>query len=505
MASVPVRVRFAPSPTGYLHVGGARTALFNWLFARRHHGVFILRIEDTDRTRYQEDALEDLMAMLRWLGLDWDEGPDVGGPYGPYFQSQRLHIYQEYAEKLVREGHAYYCYCSPERLEAMREEQRRRGEPPGYDRHCRYLTAKRRAEYEAQGIKPVIRLAVPLEGQTSFTDVIRGTITVDNSSLDDLVLLKSDGYPTYHLANVIDDHLMRISHIMRADEWLPSVPKHVLLYQAFGWEPPAFAHLPVILDPSGQGKMSKRRQRVGDKEHYVLVREFKEAGYLPEAMFNFLTLVGWSLDDKTQIMSKELAIQHFDLDRINKAPAAFSYEKLEWMNGYYIRQLPPDELAERLVPFLARGLDMSEEEIRRRPETRLLAPLVQERIKLLSEAVEMIDFAYREQLDYPAEQLIGEKMSAEASLEALKRARQVTAELETFDAPAVEAALRPLVDELGVKARQLFGIIRIAITGKPVSPPLFESMAILGKERCLRRLDAAIERLGRLAGPTPSS
>ncbi|MGQ9667707.1 MAG: glutamate--tRNA ligase, partial [Anaerolineae bacterium] len=399
MASVPVRVRFAPSPTGYLHVGGARTALFNWLFARRHHGVFILRIEDTDRTRYQEDALEDLMAMLRWLGLDWDEGPDVGGPYGPYFQSQRLHIYQEYAEKLVREGHAYYCYCSPERLEAMREEQRRRGEPPGYDRHCRYLTAKRRAEYEAQGIKPVIRLAVPLEGQTSFTDVIRGTITVDNSSLDDLVLLKSDGYPTYHLANVIDDHLMRISHIMRADEWLPSVPKHVLLYQAFGWEPPAFAHLPVILDPSGQGKMSKRRQRVGDKEHYVLVREFKEAGYLPEAMFNFLTLVGWSLDDKTQIMSKELAIQHFDLDRINKAPAAFSYEKLEWMNGYYIRQLPPDELAERLVPFLARGLDMSEEEIRRRPDTRLLAPLVQERIKLLSEAVEMIDFAYREQLD----------------------------------------------------------------------------------------------------------
>lgn len=500
MSSVPVRVRFAPSPTGYLHVGGARTALFNWLFARRHHGVFILRIEDTDRARYQEDALEDLMAMLRWLGLDWDEGPDVGGPYGPYFQSQRLHIYQEYAEALVREGHAYYCYCSSERLEAMREEQRRRGEPPGYDRHCRYLTAKQRADYEAQGIQPVIRLAVPLEGQTSFTDVIRGTITVDNSSLDDLILLKSDGYPTYHLANVIDDHLMRISHIMRADEWLPSVPKHILLYQAFGWEPPAFAHLPVILDPSGQGKMSKRRQRVGDKEHYVLVREFKEAGYLPEAMFNFLTLVGWSLDDKTQIMPKELAVQHFDLDRINKAPAAFSYEKLEWMNGYYIRQLPPDELAERLVPFLARGLGMNEEEIRRRPETRLLAPLVQERIKLLSEAVGMVDFAYREQLDYPAEQLIGEKMSAEASLEALKRVRQVTASLETFDAPAIEAALRPLVDALNVKARQLFGIVRIAITGKPVSPPLFESMAILGKERCLRRLDAAIERLGRLVG-----
>ncbi|HID86769.1 MAG TPA: glutamate--tRNA ligase, partial [Anaerolineae bacterium] len=241
-----VRVRFAPSPTGYLHVGGARTALFNWLFARHHNGVFILRIEDTDRTRYREDALDDIMEGLRWLGLEWDEGPEVGGDYGPYFQSQRLDIYQEYARKLVESGHAYYCYCSPERLAQLREEQRRRGEPAlGYDRHCRYLTAKQRADYEAQGIVPVVRLKVPLEGQTSFHDVLHGDITVDNASLDDLVLLKSDGYPTYHLANVVDDHLMEISHIMRADEWLPSVPKHVLMYRAFGWEPPVFAHLPI--------------------------------------------------------------------------------------------------------------------------------------------------------------------------------------------------------------------------------------------------------------------
>lgn len=495
-----VRVRFAPSPTGYLHVGGARTALFNWLFARRHNGVFILRIEDTDRTRYQEDALDDLMSMLRWLGLDWDEGPEVGGDYGPYFQSQRLPLYHDYARKLVHEGHAYYCYCTPERLDALREEQRKRGEPPGYDRHCRNLTATQRAEYEAQGIEPVIRLKVPLEGQTSFTDVIRGTITVDNSSLDDLVLLKSDGYPTYHLANVIDDHLMEISHILRADEWLPSVPKHVLLYRAFGWDVPVFAHLPIILDPSGKGKMSKRKKRAGEKEHYVLVHEFKAAGYLPEALFNFLTLVGWSLDDKTQILTREMAIQHFDLDRINKAPAAFSYEKLEWMNGYYIRQLSPQELAERLVPFLAEGLGLSEEEVRRRPETLQLVPLIQERIKTLAEAVDMVDFAYRDSLEYDPALLVGEKMSAEDSLSALRRAGEVLAGLETFDVESVEGALRRLSEELGLKPRQFLGIVRVAVTGKTISPPLFESIVVLGKERTLRRLDDAVEKLRALMG-----
>ncbi len=479
-----VRVRFAPSPTGYLHVGGARTALFNWLFARHHNGVFILRIEDTDRTRFVPEALEDIMESLRWLGLEWDEGPEVGGDYGPYFQSQRLDIYQKYAKQLVDSGHAYYCYCSPERLARVREEQRRRGEPDvGYDRHCRYLTAKERAEYEAQGIVPVVRLKVPLEGQTSFHDVLHGDITVDNAKLDDLVLLKSDGYPTYHLANVVDDHLMGISHVMRADEWLPSVPKHVLLYQAFGWDIPIYAHLPVILAPTGKGKLSKRHGGVA-------VHEFREEGYLPEAMVNFLARVGWAYDDKTEFFTRQELIEKFSLEGVSKSPAAFSYDKLEWMNGVYIRMLPPDELARQLMPFLERaGLTAD------LPTVRRLVPLIQERLKKLSEVVEWVDFVFVDQLNYDPALLVGKKMTAEESLAALRKARETLAALPDFEEETLEKALRALVKELGLKAGQLFGILRGAVTGKKVAPPLFGTLSILGQERALKRIDQALEVL----------
>ena len=479
-----VRVRFAPSPTGYLHVGGARTALFNWLFARHHNGVFILRIEDTDRTRFIPEALEDIMESLRWLGLEWDEGPEVGGDYGPYFQSQRLDIYQKYAKQLVDSGHAYYCYCSPERLARVREEQRRRGEPSvGYDRHCRYLTARQRADYEAQGIVPVVRLKVPLEGQTSFHDVLHGDTTVDNATLDDLVLLKSDGYPTYHLANVVDDHLMEISHIMRADEWLPSVPKHVLLYQAFGWEIPIYAHLPVILAPSGKGKLSKRHGGVA-------VREFREEGYLLEAMVNFLARVGWAYDDKTEFFTRQELIEKFSLEGVSKSPAAFSYDKLEWMNGVYIRMLPPDDLAQRLMPFLKRaGLAAD------LPTMRRLVPLIQERLKKLSEVVEWVDFVFVDQLNYDPSLLVGKKMTAEESLVALRKARETLAALPDFEEETLEKALRALVEELGLKAGQLFGIIRVAVTGKKVAPPLFGTLSVLGRERALKRIDQALEVL----------
>jgi glutamyl-tRNA synthetase len=497
MNSTPVRVRFAPSPTGYLHVGGARTALFNWLFARRHAGVFVLRIEDTDRTRFVPEGLSDITDSLRWLGLDWDEGPDVGGPYGPYLQSERLHLYQQYAQQLVAQDQAYYCYCTPERLEALREQQRARKEDVGYDRHCRYLTAQQRAELAAAGHRPVIRLKAPLEGQTVFTDAIRGTISVENSSLDDLVLLKSDGFPTYHLANVVDDHLMAITHILRADEWLPSVPKHVLLYQAFGWQMPVLAHLPVILDPSGHGKLSKRKKREGG-EYLVFVNEFRRAGYLPEALFNFLTLVGWSLDDKTQIMSRETAIANFDLDRINKSPAAFSYDKLDWMNGVYIREMAPAVLAERLAPFVAAGLGMDEAELRRRPELAQLVPLIRERIKLLPDAVEWVDWAFRETLEYDAALLIAKGSDAGASRAALQTARDALAGCEPFQAPAIEAALRALPERLGLKAGAFFGMVRVAVTGKTVSPPLFESLAVLGKARALHRIDLALNKLSAL-------
>ncbi|HIP96696.1 MAG TPA: glutamate--tRNA ligase [Anaerolineae bacterium] len=491
MTDKPVRVRFAPSPTGYLHVGGARTALYNWLFARHHGGTFILRIEDTDRTRYLEDALEDLFTSLRWLGLDWDEGPLVGGDYGPYVQSERLDIYRQYARQLVDEGHAYYCYCSSERLARVRK-QRARGEQTGYDRHCRYLTAKQRADYEAQGIVPVVRLKVPLEGQTTFHDVIRGTTTVDNATLDDLVLLKSDGFPTYHLANVVDDHLMGISHIMRGDEWLPSVPRHVLLYQAFGWEIPVYAHLPVILSPTGKGKLSKRHGGVE-------IRYFRERGYLPEAMVNFLARVGWSYDDKTEIFTREELIACFDLDGVNKSPAAFSYDKLEWMNGVYIRQLAADDLAERLVPFLAAGLGIEEGELRRRRELRELIPLVRERLKTLADIVALADFFFLEEITYDPQLLIAKKMTAADCAAALDRVIEILESLPDFSEETLETALRGLAGDLGLKAGQLFGIIRVAVTGKKVAPPLFGTLRILGRERVLSRLARAREALHRLA------
>ncbi len=486
-----VRVRFAPSPTGYFHAGGARTCLFNWLLARRHGGQFILRIEDTDRKRYQERALSDLLDTLRWLGLDWDEGPEVGGTYDPYFQSQRLPIYQEYARRLVESGHAYSCYCSPERLEQMRGGQQQRREALGYDRHCRELTAKDRAEKEAQGIVAVIRLKVPLAGETSFHDLIRGRISVKNSQMDDFVLLKSDGFPTYHLANVVDDHLMEISHIMRADEWIPSTPRHVLMYNAFGWTPPLYAHLPVILDPTGKGKMSKRKMVGADgREYNVLMREFRAAGYLPEAMFNFLALVGWSYDDKTELLTREQIISHFDLEHISKSPAKFSYDKLDWLNGVYIRQLEANDLAMRIKPFLNQANRHATVDMVRR-----ITPLIQERMVKLADAVALTDFFFVDELRYDPQLLIQKGMSADQARQVLAESQQVLSALPTFDETTVETALRAKAEEMGLKARQFFGTLRIATTGKEVSPPLFGTLAILGGEKVLMHIARAREML----------
>jgi len=486
-----IRVRYAPSPTGYLHAGGARTCLFNWLFARRHNGRFILRIEDTDRTRYQERSLADLLEGLRWLGLDWDEGPEVGGPYGPYFQSQRLPLYQEYAQKLVETGHAYKCYCSQERLQQLRAEAGRRNQPTGYDRHCRELSAKERAQKEAEGIVPVIRLKVPLEGETSFHDLIRGTISMQNSQMDDFILLKSDGYPTYHLANVVDDHLMEISHIMRADEWIPSTPRHVLMYRAFGWTPPLYAHLPVILSPTGKGKMSKRKTIGSDgREYPVLIREFRAAGYLPEALFNFLALVGWSYDDKTEILTREQIIQHFDLEHVSKSPAKFSYDKLDWMNGVYIRQLDPDDLARRLKPFLDKAKFEAD-----LPTIRRMVPLIQERMVKLTDALALVDFFFAEELHYDPQLLIQKGMDVEQTRQVLAESERVLRALPVFEEADIEAALRAKAEEMGLKARQFFGTLRIATTGKEVAPPLFGTLAILGRDKVLKRIARARELL----------
>jgi glutamyl-tRNA synthetase len=490
----PARVRFAPSPTGYLHLGGLRTALFGWLWARHTGGQFILRIEDTDQKRYNPDSLADLMRGLRWLGLDWDEGPDVGGPYGPYVQSERKEIYAEHVQYLLDTGHAYRCYCTSERLTALREEQRKNKQRTGYDRHCRYLTPEERAAKEAEGLPSVVRLAVPEAGATTFVDLLRGKITTDNEQLEDAVLLKSDGLPTYHLAVVVDDHLMKITHVLRGQEWLASAPLHQLLYDAFGWQPPVFVHLPVILDPSGKGKMSKRKKVVAGKEYLALVHEFIDAGYLPEAMFNFLVNVGWNYDPEQEVFTREEAIERFNLEDINPSPAALPYEKLDWLNGIYIRQLPPAELKERLLPFLSRQLGLDVEALRADPRLDKLVPVIQERIKRLDEAVEWIDWAFlsAEQIAYTDPSLLlGRKLDVAQSVAVLEAGEAILATIEPFEPDTIQAAFRAKAEEMGLKAGSFFGPFRGAISGKKVSPPLFESMDALGREEVLRRVKRA--------------
>ena len=481
-----VRDRYAPSPTGEPHLGNMRTALFNWLLARRHGGKFFLRIEDTDQARFVESGIEAQMEALRWLGLDWDEGPDIGGPYSPYTQSERLDIYRDHAQSLIAEDHAYLCYCSPERLDEVRKAQQARKEPPRYDRRCRDLTSEERQASRAQGITPVVRFKTPLGGETVAHDVLRGTVTFQNNTLDDFVLLKSDGYPTYHLAAQVDDHLMATTHVLRGEEWLPSAPRHVLIYEAFGWKPPLFAHLSRILGPD-RAKLSKRHGA-----HAAL--EYRDQGYLPDAVVNFLALLGWSLDDHTEIIDRVTLIKHFDLDRVLPNPAVFNADKLLWMNGVYIRELPPEELMRRTKPFLERGLG-------RPPDDQLLLrviPLVRERIKLLSEIVDMADFFFIEsELDYDTASLLGKRYADDpaGAAAALDVVLGRIEDLEHWDHQTIEAAIRPLAEELGVKAGDLFGVIRVAVTGKTAAPPLFETLEVLGRERTLERLRAATRRL----------
>ncbi|GAB4570762.1 MAG: glutamate--tRNA ligase [Anaerolineae bacterium] len=480
----PVRVRFAPSPTGPLHIGGVRTALFNWLFARHHGGTFILRIEDTDRSRYVPGSVELITEGLRWLGLNWDEGPEVGGDYGPYFQSERTALYREWADWLVENGYAYRCYCTPERLETIRKQ----GVVQGYDRHCRYLSPEERAAHEAAGDSYVIRFKMPLEGTTTVHDMIRGDIVVENSQLADLVLLKSDGYPTYHLANVVDDHFMAISHIMRAEEWIPTAPVHKQLYLAFGWEMPEIAHLPVILNPSGKGKLSKRSAGMTSdgRKVPVLLHEFREAGYLPEAVINFLTNIGWSFGEDREVFTVQESIERFDITRVNPAGGQFPLEKLDWLNGVYIREKAPEELA----PLLKERLEAAGYAV----DDKVLleaVPLIQPRLHTLNDAADWLGFFFVDAVHPTAEDLIQKNMDAQSTIAAIDAAREVLESLPAFDAETIETALRALTEKLGLKARQLFGVLRVALTAQQVAPPLFETIAILGRGKTLERLAAA--------------
>jgi glutamyl-tRNA synthetase len=487
------RVRYAPSPTGFPHVGNIHTALFNWIFARHAGGSFILRIEDTDQDRVVPGSLEAIYESLRWLGLQWDEGPEVGGSFGPYFQSERLPIYRSYAEQLVASGHAYHCFCTLERLAEVRAAQEARKEPPRYDRFCRNLSPTESERRLKAGEPSVIRLAVPETGETSFHDLFRGEITFQNALIDDQVLIKSDGWPTYHLANVVDDHLMEITHVLRGDEWISSTPKHVLLYQFLGWKPPLFGHFPILLTMN-RAKLSKRR---GAPD----ILELRAKGYLPEAVVNFLALLGWAPEGKTEVLSCDELIQQFTLERVGATPAIYNPEKLDWMNGYYIRQLAPDDLARRLVPIyqeagLIPGNPVPSETLAL--ITRLV-PLIQERIKTLGDAPALTDFFFRDDLVYDPASLMPKGWTREQTLDALRQARdrlvQCTRPPERFEAERLDAALRVLADEMQVKTGQLFGALRVALTARTVAPPLFQTMEVLGPERTLDRIDRAINLL----------
>ena len=476
----PVRVRFAPSPTGYLHVGGARTALFNWLFARAQGGQFLLRIEDTDQTRYSPEALHDLLRDLKWLGLQWDEGEGVGGPHGPYTQSQRLPLYQKAAEELIAKGAAYRCFCSAERLEALRAEQTAAGKPTGYDRCCRNIDPGESLRRAQAGEPFVVRLKVPETGETTFHDLLRGDITTPNAQLDDMVLLKRDGFPTYHMANVVDDHDMEITHILRGDEWIPSTSRHLLLYRAFGWEPPQFVHLPVILSPSG-GKLSKRKGAAS-------VGDFRDKGYLPEALFNFLALLGWGPGDDRELMTKEEMVSAFTLDRISPKSSAFDETKLEWFNEQTIQRLPVADLVPRFREVLGKaGVDLSGQDDARLAR---IVEAVRPRVRLLGDFVAQAAWYFRAPSEYdPKGVKRAWKEGTSANLDLVAGA------LASWTGPAEDEALGAMLHGLceanGLGPGQVMMPLRLALCGALIGPDVSSIVAELGTEESVRRVRAA--------------
>ncbi|NOX37184.1 MAG: glutamate--tRNA ligase [Calditrichaeota bacterium] len=482
-----VRVRFAPSPTGYLHVGGLRTALYNFLFARHHQGVLVLRIEDTDRSRYVPGAVENLIKTLKWTGITYDEGPDIGGPFGPYVQSQRIELYREHARKLVEMGRAYYCFCTPERLEKMRQEQIARKQPPKYDGTCRRLSPEDVAQKLKEGIPHVIRLKMPLEGETSFEDIIRGTVTFQNALIDDQVLLKSDGYPTYHLANVVDDHYMKITHVIRGEEWLPSVPKHLQIYDAFGWEVPKMAHLPLLLNPD-RSKLSKRQ---GD----VAVEDYMAKGYLPEALVNFVALLGWNPGTEQEIFSMDELIAQFSLERVNKAGAVFDIQKLNWMNGVYIRKLPEDRLVEFLTPFLERGgYDVSD-----KARTRKIILAVYKSIDKGEDIVEAARIFFQETVEIE-EPEAREFLQKETSHTVLKVFYEKLNQLDKLDVDTFKQVMKEIQNETGIKKQDLWMPVRIALTGVTHGPELPFVIDIFGLEKVKSFVRQVLEKVYQESG-----
>jgi nondiscriminating glutamyl-tRNA synthetase len=474
-----IRVRFAPSPTGFVHLGSLRTALYNYLFARHHNGTFILRIEDTDQARYTEGAVENLLTTLDWAGLEYDEGPEKDGSYGPYYQSQRRGIYQKYIDQLLADGNAYRCFCSEERLLQLREEQTARKETPKYDELCRSLSDQE-SKSRADGESHVIRLKIPESGETIVNDIIRGEVSFQNELIDDQVLLKSDGFPTYHLANVVDDHLMQISHVIRGEEWLLSMPKHILLYKYLGWETPQFAHLPLLLNED-RSKLSKRQ---GD----VAVEDYRKKGYLPQALANFVAMLGWNRGDDQEIFSMQELIESFSLERVNKAGAIFNREKLDWMNGVYLRQISEDEYLDYAISALKEaGLDSGDD-----VKNQLIVKAIRNSLSHLDEIETKTALFYNEQIteyDDEARQWLIKDDSKKIFAAMIDKIEQ----LPDIDLNSFKSVIAAVQNETGIKGKDLWMPVRAAMTGLTEGPELPLVIDILGKDKMIKFLNQAME------------
>jgi len=486
-----VRVRFAPSPTGNLHIGGARTALFNWLFARHNGGSFILRIDDTDLARSTEESTRGILSALRWLGIDWDEGPVVGGPYGPYFQSQRLGIYKDMAQKLIDQGVAYYCYCTPEELAQRRKEAMASGKAPKYDGRCRELSLQERKSKEAEGFKPAIRLRIPESGETVVHDLFRGDVAFSNDVLDDFIIIKSNGMPTYNFACVVDDALMRISHIIRAEEHLSNTPRQILVYQALGYQVPVFAHVSMILAPD-RSKLSKRHGATS-------VEEFRDGGYLPAALINYLALLGWSPEGEEEIFSLPELVNQFTLERVGKTAAIYDIKKLTWMNGHYLNEEDLDRIVELAIPFFQRKNLISENPSQEEMDyLRKVVEAVRTRVKTLAEVADAAEYFYVDDFSYD-EKGVRKHFRKENAAEYLAKAREKLATLADFTLETTETAYRDLSEELGIKAGEIIHPTRLAISGRTMGPGLFDIMVILGKEKTLERMERAVQYIENLS------
>jgi len=475
-----VRVRFAPSPTGYLHVGSLRTALYNYLFAKHNHGDFVLRIEDTDQSRYVEGAVENLISTLNWCELDYDEGPEKDGELGPYYQSQRTEIYNEHIQQLLEKGLAYRCFCSTERLEQLRNEQVEKNIDPRYDGKCRNLN-KTESEERAKNESCVIRLAVPENGETSFPDLIRGKVSFQNELIDDQVLIKSDGYPTYHFANVVDDHLMQISHVIRGEEWLPSTPKHVILYKFFDWELPQFAHLPLLLNPD-KSKLSKRQ---GD----VAVEDYKSKGYLPQSMNNFVALLGWNKGDDQEIFTIPELVEHFSLERVSKAGAVFNKEKLDWMNGMYLRNLSDEGFLQlALAKMKDLGYDTGDVS-----KNNAIALSFKERITTINELEEKASLFFADQISEYQDDAI-EWIKKDSSQQVFKFLKEELPKHSELNLDSFKLMMKEVQTNSGIKGQELWMPVRCAMTGMTAGPELPIVIDIFGKEKMEKLIDTAINK-----------